>query len=65
MSVSIMEYADQLGLDAYGVSFHVGSQNYNVNSWDDAIRDASEVFKTLRSKNIKPSHAQPWWRDAR
>ena len=32
MRISIMEYADQLGLGAYGVSFHVGSQNYNVNS---------------------------------
>lgn len=50
--ISIMEYADQLGLDAYGVSFHVGSQNYNVNSWDDAISDAAEVFKTLRSRGI-------------
>lgn len=50
--ISIMEYADQLGLDAYGVSFHVGSQNYNVNSWDDAIKDAAEVFKTLREKGV-------------
>jgi len=28
--ISILRYADNLGLDAYGVSFHVGSQNYNV-----------------------------------
>ena len=51
--ISILEYADLLGLDAFGVSFHVGSQNYNVNSWRTAIENASEVFKVLRSKGIR------------
>jgi len=50
--ISILEYADLLGLNAYGVSFHVGSQNYNTDNWRIAIENASEVFKSLREKGI-------------
>lgn len=50
--ISILEYASRLGLDAYGVSFHVGSQNYSVKNWETAIQDASKVFKVLRAKGI-------------
>jgi len=50
--ISILRYADNLGLDAYGVSFHVGSQNYNVASWESAIKEAAEVFKRLRAEGI-------------
>ena len=50
--ISIMDYADKLGLDAYGVSFHVGSQNYNPENWEIAIRDSSKIFDVLRSRGI-------------
>ncbi|TYB95675.1 MAG: type III PLP-dependent enzyme [Kosmotoga sp.] len=49
---SIMKYADQLGLDAFGVSFHVGSQNYNPLNWEIAIKDASVVIEELRKEGI-------------
>jgi ornithine decarboxylase len=50
--MSIMRYADQLGLDAFGVSFHVGSQNYNPLNWEIAIKDASVVVNKLRKEGI-------------
>ncbi|AKI96986.1 type III PLP-dependent enzyme [Kosmotoga pacifica] len=50
--ISILRYADNLGLDAYGVSFHVGSQNYNVANWEKAIIEAAKVFKVLRTEGI-------------
>ncbi len=50
--LSILRYADQLGLDAFGVSFHVGSQNYNPLNWEIAIKDASAVINELREEGI-------------
>ncbi|MFO7881392.1 MAG: type III PLP-dependent enzyme [Kosmotogaceae bacterium] len=50
--ISILRYADQLGLDAFGVSFHVGSQNYNPFNWETAIKDASTVISELREDGI-------------
>ncbi|MFW6172668.1 MAG: type III PLP-dependent enzyme [Elusimicrobiota bacterium] len=50
--MSLLKYADQLGLDAFGVSFHVGSQNYNPLNWETAIKDASIVINELREEGI-------------
>src|SRR6056297_1594293 len=50
--ISILEYAHRKGLNAYGVSFHVGSQSYNKFKWKEAILNASEVFEKLALKGI-------------
>jgi ornithine decarboxylase len=50
--ISILEYAHRKGLNAYGVSFHVGSQSYNKYKWKEAILNASEVFEKLALKGI-------------
>jgi len=52
MAVSVLEYAHKLGLEANGVSFHVGSQQANTAAWDVALADASRVFKTLAERGI-------------
>ncbi|MBI0170598.1 MULTISPECIES: type III PLP-dependent enzyme [Bartonella] len=52
MAVSVLRRAHELGLNAYGVSFHVGSQQTNLNAWDRALADASKVFKTLAKEGI-------------
>ena len=52
MAVSVLRRAHELGLQAYGVSFHVGSQQTNLNAWDRALADASKVFRTLAKEGI-------------
>ena len=52
MAVSVLRRAHELGLHAYGVSFHVGSQQTNLKAWDRALADASKVFRTLAKEGI-------------
>lgn len=52
MAVDVLRRAKALGLDAYGVSFHVGSQQTNLSAWDEALGDARFVFQTLAEEGI-------------
>jgi ornithine decarboxylase len=47
MAVDVLAHAARLGLDAYGVSFHVGSQMTNLDAWDKALADARMVFEAM------------------
>jgi ornithine decarboxylase len=53
MAVAVLEHAHRAGLEAYGVSFHVGSQQPNPKAWDIALRAASGVFRTLSERGIQ------------
>jgi len=53
MAVDVLEHAHRAGLEAYGVSFHVGSQQPNPNAWDVALKSAGEVFRTLSERGIQ------------
>jgi ornithine decarboxylase len=53
MAVDVLVYANQLGLESYGVSFHVGSQMTKVDAWDSALADAK------RCSFSWPSRASP------
>lgn len=52
MAVDVLRRAKALGLDAYGVSFHVGSQQTDLSAWDRALGDARKVFETLAEEGI-------------
>jgi len=52
MAVDVLRRAKTLGLDAYGVSFHVGSQQTDLDAWDRALGDAKQVFATLAEEGI-------------
>src|SRR5829696_10236535 len=52
MAVEVLEHAQRVGLEAYGVSFHVGSQQGNTEAWDIALASASSIFRTLAGKGI-------------
>ncbi|SHH16699.1 type III PLP-dependent enzyme [Thermosipho atlanticus] len=52
-AIQLVEYAYNNGLNPIGVSFHVGSQNYNPNNWRVAIREVSVVFEEARRKGIE------------
>jgi ornithine decarboxylase len=52
MAVDVLRHAKSLGLDSYGVSFHVGSQQCDLTAWDRALGDAKMVFETLAGEGI-------------
>lgn len=45
--------ARSLGLAAYGVSFHVGSQMMDPKAWDDPIRQCAQIMTALSGDGIK------------
>ncbi|MFZ1774262.1 MAG: ornithine/lysine decarboxylase [Rhizobiaceae bacterium] len=52
MAVDVLRQSKALGLDAYGVSFHVGSQQCDLGAWDKALGDAKMVFEALAAEGI-------------
>ncbi|MCF3932686.1 type III PLP-dependent enzyme [Acuticoccus sp. M5D2P5] len=53
MAIDVLDHAHRAGLVAYGVSFHVGSQQKNTNAWDQALRSAAEIFHTMSDRGIE------------
>ena len=53
MAIDVLEHAHRAGLEAYGVSFHVGSQQPNPKAWDGALKAAGGVFRTLSERGIQ------------
>src|SRR5215204_1973148 len=52
MAVDVLEHAQRLGLDACGVSFHVGSQQRRTQAWDEALRSAAAIFRACGERGI-------------
>jgi len=50
MAVNLLMLAKELGLEPYGVSFHVGSQQRDIGAWDAAIDKAKVIFDWLRDE---------------
>jgi ornithine decarboxylase len=55
MAVDVLEHAQRLGLDAVGVSFHVGSQQRRTAAWDEALKSAAAVFRACADRGINLS----------
>ncbi|HTJ06090.1 MAG TPA: type III PLP-dependent enzyme [Caldimonas sp.] len=55
MAVDVLEHALKLGLDPYGVSFHVGSQQRNQHAWDRALASAAAVFRECGERGMNLS----------
>jgi ornithine decarboxylase len=51
-AADILELAHESGLVPYGISFHVGSQQHNVEAWDRALASTAAVFKTCAERGI-------------
>jgi ornithine decarboxylase len=51
MAMDLLVLSAQLGLQPYGVSFHVGSQQRDIGAWDAAIDKVRVIFKRLRSEH--------------
>jgi ornithine decarboxylase len=52
MAVDVLEHAHRLGLEACGVSFHVGSQQRRTQAWDAALRSAAAIFRACAERGI-------------
>src|SRR5262249_61676908 len=44
MAKDLLRKANDWGLDAYGISFHVGSQQTDLQQWDAAPRQVSPIY---------------------
>ena len=51
--LSHITLAVELGLEAYGISFHVGSQQRDIGEWDAAIATCTYLFQSALELGIK------------
>ena len=51
-AVDLLRQSRDLGLDPYGVSFHVGSQQTDLGQWDGAVHTAARMFSALAAADI-------------
>lgn len=51
MALDLLILAKQLGLDPYGISFHVGSQQRDIDVWDAAIAKVKVIFERLKEED--------------
>lgn len=52
MARDLLIKARDLGLDPYGVSFHVGSQQTDLDQWDIAVGKAAMLFTALNEAGV-------------
>jgi ornithine decarboxylase len=52
MAAALLLRARDRGLDACGVSFHVGSQQTALKAWDKAVGEAAKLFRRLREDGL-------------
>lgn len=47
--INILDYAKENGLNAVGLSFHIGSQTRHPSMWEDTLYDISQIWDEARS----------------
>ncbi len=52
MAKELLTQAGEMGLDPYGVSFHVGSQQRDAGAWDMAVSRAAMLFTDLAEQGV-------------
>ncbi|MCJ9430699.1 type III PLP-dependent enzyme [Kordiimonas marina] len=51
MALDLMILARDLGLEPYGISFHVGSQQRDIGAWDAALAKVKSIFDRLKDED--------------
>lgn len=51
-AVELMKYAQTLGLEPYGITFHVGSQTTIADAWEHALQTSAKVMTDLQNVGI-------------
>jgi len=54
MAVQLMVLAQTLGLDACGISFHIGSQQTDVSQWDKVLGQIAGLWAELKAHGVAP-----------
>jgi ornithine decarboxylase len=52
-AVPLLKRAADLGLQAYGVAFHVGSQQKRADAWEQALADTARIFRELAASGLQ------------
>jgi ornithine decarboxylase len=52
MAADLLERARDLGLDPYGVSFHVGSQQTDLTQYDKALQQTVALFDEMKRRGV-------------
>ena len=52
MAIDLVALAAHLGLEPYGISFHVGSQQREISAWDAAISQVRSLFESLEKERL-------------
>ncbi len=52
MAVDVLMHAHALGLEAYGISFHVGSQQTRLEAWDSAVAESKAIFDAMQLRGV-------------
>ncbi|CBL44804.1 Ornithine decarboxylase [gamma proteobacterium HdN1] len=52
--VELMKYAHSLGLRAYGISFHTGSQQRSAGAWRRTIEICADIIQRLNQQQVYP-----------
>tara|TARA_R110002110_G_scaffold34834_5_gene118150 strand:- start:7402 stop:8718 length:1317 start_codon:yes stop_codon:yes gene_type:complete len=52
MAADLLSRAVALGLDAYGISFHVGSQQTDLTQYDKALALSLSLFRALEARGV-------------
>ena len=52
MAKDLLRKAKEWGLDPYGISFHVGSQQTDLEQWDKALGQVSQMFFALAEEGV-------------
>ncbi|MEV0696930.1 type III PLP-dependent enzyme [Saccharopolyspora sp. NPDC050389] len=52
-AAQLLRRARELGLDAYGVSFHIGSQQLEPAAWEHGIAAARQVFEDCAAHGVR------------
>ncbi|WP_300298263.1 type III PLP-dependent enzyme [Ferrovibrio sp.] len=53
MAADLLVKARELGLDPYGISFHVGSQQTDLSQWDKAVAQVAQMFTVLQQADVE------------
>ena len=51
-ATDILELAHRRGLVPHGISFHVGSQQHNIEAWDRALASTAAIFRACAERGI-------------
>ena len=51
-ATDILELAHRRGLVPHGISFHVGSQQHNIEAWDRALASTASIFRGCAERGI-------------